>query len=117
MQILKRGDIVLLPAKVRGFSTDGMMVNVETIPGLTLVYDVPIDSITVATFNLTAGDRVSLSDVEVAYATVLGSTDDEVWIMPDGADKSTTISRKGIKGRLPDADPELPVEFGGVSHG
>ncbi len=117
MQILKRGDIVHLPAKVTGFSTAGDVINLETVSGRVSVWAVPVDSVDVNTFNLSVGDRISLSDAECAYATVLGATDDEVWIKPDGADKSTTISRKAIKGRLPDDEPELPTEFGDVSHG
>ncbi|SCM79826.1 hypothetical protein KL86PLE_90659 [uncultured Pleomorphomonas sp.] len=117
MQILKRGDIVLLPAKVTGFSTDGEEINVEVVSDLTRIYGVPVDSVTVVTFDFAAGDRISLSDIEVDYATVLGATDEEVWVKQDGADKSTTISRKAVKGRLPDAEPELPAEFGGVSNG
>lgn len=117
MQILKRGDIVLLPAKVEGFSTDGMTINVETIPGMTRVFCVPVDTVTVATFALAAGDRVSLSTVEVDYATVLGATEDEVWVMPDGADKSATISRKDVIGRLPGFEPEFLAKVGEADHG
>lgn len=117
MQILKRGDIVLLPAKVEGFSIGGDAVHLETVSGRVSVWAVPVDSVDVKTFNLSVGDRISLSDAECYYATVLGATDDEVWVKPDGADKSTTISRKAVKGRLPDDEPELPAEFGDVSHG
>lgn len=117
MQILKRGDIVLLPAKVEGFSTDGMMINVETVPGTTRVFGVPVDSVTVATFALAAGDRVSLSTVEIDYATVLGATDDEVWLMQDGAEKSIAIGRNNVKSRLRDAEPEWPTKCGDICDG
>ena len=117
MQILKRGDIVLLPAKVTGFSTDGAMINVEVERGRALVFDIPIDSVTVATFSLIAGDRVSLFTSEINPATVLGATKDEVWVMQDGAEKSATVSRKDVKGRLPDFEQEHPAMSGEADHG
>jgi len=99
MQVLKRDDIVLVPARVTGFSTGGSDVNLETIPGMVRIYGVPVDSVSVATFTLEVGDRVSLSDVEVDIATVHGATADEVWVRRDGDDKSITVSRSDVKSR------------------